>query len=536
MGVDEVLARAEQHYRAGDIDTARKLFAETLTEQPDNAHALHALGRIAVQTGDIDTALSHFTQAIARHPGDASGFAGLANTLVLAGRLEEAEHCYKAAIERDPKRPGVHLGLGNALSRSGRFDEAVAAYRNALELAPELAEAHCNIGAVYKETGRLKEAVHAYELALESRPAFARAHANLGAALVELGDFDGAVRACQKAVELAPTVPGIHVNLGVALKEQGKLEAAVAAYRRAVELAPAQADTYINLANALKAMGDLDGALLNYDRARERSPDSAQAHANMGAVLIMQDRPRDALELCDAYLRDRPTDSRVTACKVAAMTELGQNSELAQLMCFERITKRVVCEAAYGFASIGHFNEALVTHILAHSSLTDSPTSHATRCGKHTGELFADPLGPMGSFKALVETNVASYLHSVRELVSHPYFDTVPDSTRITAWAVVMRAEGHQIGHIHPTAWVSGVYYAELPRVIDAGEDREGWIEFGDYRIDFPGRATPALLQLKPERGTMILFPSYLYHRTIPFDSEERRVSVAFDILPRFSV
>jgi hypothetical protein len=31
----------------------------------------------------------------------------------------------------------------------------------------------------------------------------------------------------------------------------------------------------------------------------------------------------------------------------------------------------------------------------------------------------------------------------------------------------------------------------------------------------------------------MILFPSYFYHRTIPFESSQRRISIAFDAVPR---
>jgi hypothetical protein len=30
----------------------------------------------------------------------------------------------------------------------------------------------------------------------------------------------------------------------------------------------------------------------------------------------------------------------------------------------------------------------------------------------------------------------------------------------------------------------------------------------------------------------MVLFPAYLYHATVPFRSSERRISIAFDVLP----
>ena len=30
----------------------------------------------------------------------------------------------------------------------------------------------------------------------------------------------------------------------------------------------------------------------------------------------------------------------------------------------------------------------------------------------------------------------------------------------------------------------------------------------------------------------MLLFPSYIYHRTVPFEGAETRISIAFDVVP----
>ena len=36
-----------------------------------------------------------------------------------------------------------------------------------------------------------------------------------------------------------------------------------------------------------------------------------------------------------------------------------------------------------------------------------------------------------------------------------------------------------------------------------------------------------------PSKGDLVLFPSSLFHRTIPFDSKEERLCIAFDIVPK---
>ena len=40
-----------------------------------------------------------------------------------------------------------------------------------------------------------------------------------------------------------------------------------------------------------------------------------------------------------------------------------------------------------GYASISAFNKALADHLLAHPTLAYEPAGHATRLGRHTGNL-----------------------------------------------------------------------------------------------------------------------------------------------------
>jgi len=49
---------------------------------------------------------------------------------------------------------------------------------------------------------------------------------------------------------------------------------------------------------------------------------------------------------------------------------------------------------------------------------------------------------------------------------------------------------------------------------------------------------TPSLdaeLSVRPEVGLLVLFPSYFWHGTLPFHSEQLRLTVAFDVVPDMS-
>jgi hypothetical protein len=64
----------------------------------------------------------------------------------------------------------------------------------------------------------------------------------------------------------------------------------------------------------------------------------------------------------------------------------------------------------------------------------------------------------------------------------------------------------------------------------DASSD-QGVLTFGESSII----TTPALAaehSVRPTVGTLVLFPSYFWHGTVPFSSSQPRLTVAFDAVP----
>ena len=67
-----------------------------------------------------------------------------------------------------------------------------------------------------------------------------------------------------------------------------------------------------------------------------------------------------------------------------------------------------------------------------------------------------------------------------------------------------------------------------------AREGREGWLRLGQP----PFRTVPELPAerfVRPRPGRLVLFPSYMWHGTVPFGTEERRMTIAFDLIPGIS-
>ena len=91
-----------------------------------------------------------------------------------------------------------------------------------------------------------------------------------------------------------------------------------------------------------------------------------------------------------------------------------------------------------------------------------------------------------------------------------------------------MLKNGYQTSHIHPSGWLSGVIYLKTMAL----NNNEGAIEFGLHGYDLPviDKDYPRKIH-RPKIGDIALFPSSLFHRTIPFSSDSERCVIAFDLM-----
>ena len=69
-------------------------------------------------------------------------------------------------------------------------------------------------------------------------------------------------------------------------------------------------------------------------------------------------------------------------------------------------------------------------------------------------------------------------------------------------------------------------------KVVSPLQKDEGAIEFSLNSINYSDSKSPKVLH-QPELGDIVVFPSSLHHRTIPFTTETDRIIVSFDLMPR---
>lgn len=96
------------------------------------------------------------------------------------------------------------------------------------------------------------------------------------------------------------------------------------------------------------------------------------------------------------------------------------------------------------------------------------------------------------------------------------------------SWSVRLLDGGYHVSHIHPAGTLSAAFYVSLPPRCES-QPQAGWLTIGAPPEDL-NTGLPPLRVMEPKRGRLILFPSYLWHGTLPFPEGER-ITVAFDAL-----
>jgi len=99
------------------------------------------------------------------------------------------------------------------------------------------------------------------------------------------------------------------------------------------------------------------------------------------------------------------------------------------------------------------------------------------------------------------------------------------------SWGTLTPPKERSYRHSHTNSWLSGVYY---PHDVDGG------IVFHDpfphhFQIDFPSEwnvFNSKTWNFTPQKGDLIIFPSYLEHSVKTNTSEYDRYSVAFNVHP----
>lgn len=166
----DLFAKAGNAHRAGDLNTAERVYRELLRFCPDLPLLHYNLGLVYLQAEDFIQARTSFARAVDLVPDDNDSRFNLALTEKKIGNLGRAIDHYRLVLERDPDCVDALYNLGGCCKDSDRQEEAMELYRRVLHLDPDHAAANTNLAFLCHRQGEIDLAVHHYRRVLAVQP------------------------------------------------------------------------------------------------------------------------------------------------------------------------------------------------------------------------------------------------------------------------------------------------------------------------------------------------------------------------------
>lgn len=477
--------------------------------------------------------------------------------LLNAGQLAATANMAQTLIAQYPNTFLLHNVLGIALDGLGEYDGAINSYRNALKLQPNMPDLHFNLGIVFGNLNRFEEAANSYRKAIALNPKFFEAYGNLGTLMQKQGKLEEAVASYRKAISINPDARG-YFNLGTALRDQGKLDEAIKSYQQAIQLFPNYADAHSNLGETLRDQGNMQEAIKSYQNALALNPNHPSANYNMAEFLYLAKRYDEAIPHFEVSQLD-DWQERSMYClykaerfdefknKLDAIVQSGTHTApfLATLSTHYAINFGVddpynFCKNGLDFVykaaipELSSPNSPLLQALL--NDINNAEIAERVQGMLHNGKQSAGNLfkRPEHSFRTLAELVKKEFIHYKNKFAGADceLIKSFPEELEFTSsWFVKMRQGGHLDSHIHEIGWISGAVYLAMPS--DKKSPEEGAFEYGTHGDSYPQKHSSFPVgSVIPNVGEIVLFPSSLFHRTIPFTSNEERICIAFDLKP----
>ncbi len=484
-----------------------------------DVEALDDLARAAIEEGEEDAALHRLLPAAER--------SGSALLWQWAGLLQRSIDEHEAAIESfasaariAPDDPVIAHGQARVALEAGL--DAVELFLRARALAPDNGEIELGLAAARNAIGEGELAINELQALLERAPAWTAGYEQLAQLLSIVGRKDRATEALDQSIAIFPQQESLWTTLFAIDIKRADYNALARDIERAAGagIGPLALDPYRAIAAAELEDELFPPALFGAGGAGDDFGIWRIRHLlRVGAV-------DEALPIIDQELAS-PRAWSVWPYAATAWRLAGDDRS-HWLEADHRLVQ--VMDLMPEVAPIGDF--AAILSRLHESS--GEYLDQSVRGGSQTdGPLLSRIDPPIRRLRGAIARAVEAYLAQLPEPdARHPLLAPRRDR-RIRfsgSWSVKLRGQGRHANHVHPQGWISSALYIELPPGAQAGRANSGWLTLGQPAEEL-GLDIQPWREIEPKIGQLVLFPSWMWHGTVPFEAGER-LTVAFDVRP----
>ena len=384
----------------------------------------------------------------------------------------------------------------------------------------------------------------------------------LASALVETGQPSESLKVFQRILKNYNQIPStVYYNLSSAYKNLYNYKDALFYARQYVNANPSNLMGYLRLGELFTELHLAGERRMSYFMALGIDPDNQVALKGMSESFRTESDSAGALKYLLKQARTPRRDMNILEAHYLLGNQLLFNNKLLELNNDEVLLPLVACLSAHAsirFSQKDNYDFCPdPLNYIRHLSLGESELNKnfvqeliSTIEGynfsyKPQGLLIngTQTLGPGNIFnlkdnciaklKLLIENKIKEYRESHNK-ENIGFFKRWPKEGdyNLTGWIINLNTGGSLKRHIHKEGWLSGSLYLNVP---DKKNPNEGDIVFSLNGETYPTDGkyyVENIVGLKT--GDMVLFPSSIFHSTIPFSGDESRITLAFDIIPKY--
>ena len=545
LTIEQALRQGIAAHKEGKIQEAERLYRAILQSQPTHPDANHNLGVLAVSVNKAEAALPFFKTALEANPKIEQFWLSYIDALIKEKQFDNAKEVLEQGKKHgvDGKRLSVletqlqsttQVSEPKSIpqSKTLKFSEKrkkqaerKKTKKHIKDTSPIQQQLSGLLG--HYQNGRFAEAEKLAVSITQEYPKHQFAYKVLGAVLGQTGRHSEAVNANQTAVALSPHDAEAHSNLGNTLKELGRLDEAEASYTQAIEMKPDYAEAHSNLGDTLKELGRLDKAEASYTQAIALKPDYAEAHNYLLMCLYQLDKKSLFFNELDYLINQEKANAVIGSFTCRSALKYGL--EKPNLFCREplKYVLHVDLNAEYDFEEI--FVEKAKS-ILNENRISIRKQSLLMNGYQTSGNLFDIQNDVTDRIQKIIRLQIERYRIKFKNS-EEGLIKKWPTEYTLYGWLIGMKSGGELQPHIHTEGWLSGSIYINIPPkskadsgnlVVSLGEEKDAV----DTRIN-------AKKIINVVTGSLVLFPASLTHCTIPFESEEERIVLAFDVIQK---
>ena len=472
----------------------------------------------ALGDGSEAAALPVVTAAARAHPGEAALWQVLG---LLHRALEDmgpAMAAFQTAARLSPNAARIAHGHARVTMEAGL--PSLPLFDRAVGLAPNDGDVLISRSAALLAENQADTAIREFDVMLSRNPEWIAGHAALAQLRWMAGDTLGFLGAIDRALAAAPRSSPLWFEKIRLLIRADLYKDALAAVRAAREALGPQPGLTISEATCASELGD----------------------AQLADRLFESLAPFDDVTVAVRYIRHLLRTGRVEQAARLAETLIDRD-DADQVWPYLSVAWRILDDPRWAWlegdpalvgiydltAAIGSL-EPLAAKLRSLHVATHQPIDQSVRGGTQTdGPLLARVDPEIQSLRKVLVAAVEQHLSTLKYDPTHPFLRHRPSSIRFAgSWSVRLSGGGRHSNHVHPQGLVSSALYIAVPPSVMSGPSDAGFLALGQPPAEL-GLDLPPLRTVRPRPGQLVLFPSTMWHGTVPFDGGER-LTIAFDV------